>query len=92
MENNWWFQKHQSLLPTIPYYIKHWEISSDVMLAEGVEPRLGSLPSRCPGITPSLIYNLLIVAGTIVGANIYTCGPQYLQIKLFLCWTVVSIE
>ena len=40
----------------------------------------------------SLIYNLLIVAGTIVGANIYTFGPQYLQIKLFLCWMVVSIE
>ena len=54
--------------------------------------RLGSLPSRCPGISPSSIYNLLFVAGTLVVANIYISGPQYLQIKLFMPWTVVSTE
>ena len=52
----------------------------------------GSLPSRCPGISLSSIYNLLFVAGTILGAKIYICGPQYLPIKLFISWTVVSTE
>ena len=54
--------------------------------------RLGSLPSRCPGISPLSIYNLVFVAGTIVSANIYICGPHHLGIKLCICWTVVSIE
>ena len=48
--------------------------------------RLGSLSSRCPGISTSSTYNLVFC--TIVGANIHILGPPYLPIKLFMRWTV----
>ena len=54
--------------------------------------RLGSLPTRCPGISPLSIYNLSTRAGTVLGGNIYTCGPHYLPTMIFILWMVVSTE
>ena len=53
---------------------------------------LGSLHSWCPGISPSSIYNLSTRAGTVLGGNVYTCGPHYLPTMIFILWMVVSTE
>ena len=65
----------------------------ECLLSQGIKNLRIKFPSKCPGISPSSIYyNLLTIAGTILGGNINTCGPHYLPTMIFILWMVVSTE